>query len=184
MTPASDPWARSAFGENTDTLARFSLLSQGEPVHVASYIALPVAPPDYDMAEAIRLRAAAHSFEGKVFTVVSCSTVSDEIVEAMSETHSKARGMLARRDSAFSAILGLDGRVIGEPLIDVEGIVYAEMTCAGTSSRGRCTTSRGTTTASTFSTCGSPVEHLRRSNSWTRTHPRQSLRTMTARASQ
>ncbi|KAK0329660.1 hypothetical protein LTR94_035889, partial [Friedmanniomyces endolithicus] len=32
----------------------------------ASFIALPVAPPDYDMAEAIRVRAAAHCFEGKL----------------------------------------------------------------------------------------------------------------------
>jgi nitrilase len=121
------PLGSLACGENTNTLARFSLLSQGELVHVASYIALPVAPPDYDMAEAIRLRAAAHSFEGKVFTVVSCSTVSEEIVSAMSATHPKARETLARRNSAFSAILGPDGRVIGEPLIDVEGIVYAEI---------------------------------------------------------
>ena len=68
-----------ACGENTNTLARFSLLAQGELVHVATYISLPVAPPDYDMAEAIQLRAAAHSFEGKVFTVVSCSTMSEEI---------------------------------------------------------------------------------------------------------
>ena len=121
------PLGSLACGENTNTLARFSLLSQGELVHVASYIALPVAPPDYDMAEAIRLRAAAHSFEGKVFTVVSCSTVSEEIVSAMSASHPKARETLARRNSAFSAILGPDGRVIGEPLIDVEGIVYAEI---------------------------------------------------------
>ncbi|MEO8808269.1 MAG: carbon-nitrogen hydrolase family protein [Burkholderiaceae bacterium] len=121
------PLGSLACGENTNTLARFSLLAQGELVHVASYIALPVAPPDYDMAEAIRLRAAAHSFEGKVFTVVACSTVSDEIIEAMSATHPKTRDMLARRNSAFSAILGPDGRVIGEPLIDVEGIAYAEV---------------------------------------------------------
>ena len=35
--------------------------------------------------------------------------------------------MLERRSSAFSGILGPDGRVIGEPLIDDEGIVYAEI---------------------------------------------------------
>lgn len=116
-----------ACGENTNTLARFSLLAQGEMVHVASYISLPVAPKDYDMAEAIRLRAAAHSFEGKVFTVVSCSTVSDEIIEAMSASHPAARELLARRHSAFSGMLGPDGRVVGEPLVDDEGIVYAEI---------------------------------------------------------
>lgn len=121
------PLGALACGENTNTLARFALLSQGELIHVASYIALPVAPKDYDMAEAIRLRAAAHSFEGKLFTVVSCSTVSEEIVDAMSASHPQARELLARPSSAFSGFIGPDGRVIGEPLIDVEGIAYAEI---------------------------------------------------------
>ena len=116
-----------ACGENTNTLARFSLLAQGELVHVASYIALPVAPPDYDMAEAIRVRAAAHSFEGKVFTVVACSTISAEIVDAMADGRPEVRAQLERRNSAFSGILGPDGRVIGKPLIDDEGIVYADI---------------------------------------------------------
>jgi hypothetical protein len=42
-------------------------------------------------------------------SVVSCSTVSNDIVEALSATHPKPRDMLARRNSAFSAILGPDG---------------------------------------------------------------------------
>ena len=121
------PLGSLACGENTNTLARFSLLAEGELVHVASYIALPVAPADYDMAEAIRLRAAAHCFEGKVFTVVSCSTISGEIIEALGSAHPKAREMLMRPHSAFSGVLGPDGRVIGEPLIDVEGIAYADI---------------------------------------------------------
>jgi nitrilase len=116
-----------ACGENTNTLARFSLLAQGELVHVASYISLPVAPPDYDMAEAIKVRAAAHSFEGKVFTVVACSTISPEIVEAISGGDPKVKAQLERRNSAFSGVLGPDGRLIGEPLIDSEGIVYADI---------------------------------------------------------
>lgn len=121
------PLGALACGENTNTLARFSLLAQGELVHVASYIALPVAPKDYDMAEAIRLRASAHCFEGKVFTVIACSTVSEEIVEAMAQTHPEARELLARPNSAFSGVIGPDGRVVGEPMIDKEGIVYAEI---------------------------------------------------------
>lgn len=121
------PLGALACGENTNTLARFSLLAQGELVHVASYIALPVAPKDYDMAQAIRLRASAHCFEGKVFTVIACSTVSEEIVEAMAQTHPEARELLARPNSAFSGVIGPDGRVVGEPLIDKEGIVYADI---------------------------------------------------------
>ena len=121
------PLGSLACGENTNTLARFALLAQGELVHVASYISLPVAPRDYDMAEAIKVRAAAHCFEGKLFTVVSCSTVSEEIIQAMAPLNPQARELLTRRNSAFSGFLGPDGRVIGEPLIDTEGIAYAEI---------------------------------------------------------
>jgi aliphatic nitrilase len=121
------PLGTLACGENTNTLARFALIAQGELVHVANYISLPVAPPDYDMAEAIRVRAAAHSFEGKLFTIVSCSIVSDEIIEMLEGDYPNARERLTRRSSAFSGFLGPDGRVIGEPLIDDEGIAYAEI---------------------------------------------------------
>ena len=72
-----------ACGENTNTLARFALLAQGENIHTANYISLPTAPADYDMVEAIKVRAAAHSFEGKVFTVVACSAITPEIVDAV-----------------------------------------------------------------------------------------------------
>ena len=116
-----------ACGENTNTLARFSLIAQGELVPVASYISLPVAPPDYDMAEAIKVRAAAHSFEGKLFTIVSCSLISDEIVSTLESDYPGARERLSRRNSAFSGFLGPDGRVIGEPLVDKEGIAYADI---------------------------------------------------------
>ena len=124
---AIGPLGALACGENTNTLARFALLAQGELVHVASYIALPTAPPDYDMAEAIKVRAQAHSFEGKLFTIVSCSTVSDEIIRAMETIVPDARARLERKNSAFSGFIGPDGRTIGEPLIDDEGIVYAEI---------------------------------------------------------
>ena len=124
---AIGPLGGLACGENTNTLARFALLAQGELVHAASYISLPVAPADYDMAEAIKVRAMAHSFEGKVFTVVSCSTISDEIITAMESVVPDARARLERRNSAFSGVIGPDGRVVGQPLIDDEGIVYAEI---------------------------------------------------------
>src|SRR5690606_7008776 len=86
-----------------------------------------VAPPDYDMSEAIKVRAMAHSFEGKVYTVVSCSTISQEIIDAFTPTIPNAAQMLKRKNSAFSGVIGPDGRVVGEPLIDKEGIVYAEV---------------------------------------------------------
>src|SRR5712671_7723447 len=127
---AIGPLGGLACGENTNTLARFALLAQGELVHVAAYISLPVAPADYDMAEALKLRAIAHSFEGKLFTIVSCSTVSEEIIAAMEGVVPDARARLQRESSAFSGVIGPDGRVVGKPLIDDEGIVYAQIDLA------------------------------------------------------
>lgn len=121
------PLGTLACGENTNTLARFTLLSQGELVHIANYISLPVAPPDYNMAEAIKIRAAAHSFEGKLFTIVSCSTISKEIMDALREDVPNVDEVLTRTNSAFSGFIGPNGATIGEPLIDDEGIVYAEI---------------------------------------------------------
>jgi nitrilase len=124
---AIGPLGTLACGENTNPLARFSLLAQGELVHVANYIGLPVAPKDYNMAEAIKLRAATHSFEGKLFTIVSCSTVSKEIIQYMEKYSPKARELLERESCAFSGVIGPDGRVIGDSLIDEEGIVYTDI---------------------------------------------------------
>ena len=118
-----------ACGENTNTLARFTLLAQGENIHTANYIALPTAPADYDMVEAIKVRSAAHSFEGKVFSVVSCAAITPEIVDTVAH-NDEARTMLQRPHSAFSGIFGPDGRLISEPLIDVEGITYADIDLA------------------------------------------------------
>ena len=121
------PIGTLACGENTNTLARFTLLSQGELIHIANYISLPVAPPDYNMAEAIKIRAAAHSFEGKLFTVVSCSTISNEIMDVLKPDVPNIEELLTRKSSAFSGIIGPNGAVVGEPLIDDEGIVYADI---------------------------------------------------------
>lgn len=121
------PLGGLACGENTNTLARFTLLAQGELVHTASYISLPVAPKDYDMAEAIKLRSMSHSFEGKVFTVTATSTVSKEIIAAMEQIRPDARELLQRKSSAYSGVIGPDGREVVPGLIDDEGIVYAEI---------------------------------------------------------
>src|SRR5690606_27747134 len=67
---------------------------------------------------------------GKLFTIVSCSTISDQIIEALSEDVPNARELLTRKHSAFSGIIGPNGAVIGEPLIDQEGIVYANIDLA------------------------------------------------------
>lgn len=114
-----------ACGENTNTLARYTLLAQGELIHVANYIAFPFVS-NYDMPEAIRIRAGAHSFEGKIFTIVACSAMSPSLVATLNPTPAQEK-LLTGTPNAFSGIYGPDGRLVGEPIIDQEGIVYADI---------------------------------------------------------
>lgn len=119
------PLGMLACGENTNTLARYTLLAQGELIHIANYIAFPFIA-NYDMPEAIRIRAGAHSFEGKIFTIVACSAMSDELIATLKPTPEHEK-LLTGTPNAFSGVYGPDGRLVSEPLIDREGIVYAEL---------------------------------------------------------
>jgi len=114
-----------ACGENTNTLARFALLAQGEQIHVANYPGFPFTSR-YSMIEAIRIRAASHAFEGKVFVIVSSSVVTEEIVAATCTTDAQ-RKQMRERPASISVIYGPDGQPACEPLIDAEGIVYADI---------------------------------------------------------
>lgn len=131
-----DGWQLGALicGENTNTLARFTLLAQGERLHIASY---PPAWPfdgraagfDYDLAENIRLRAAAHAFEGKVFVVVAASTLDDVAVAEVAGGDERIEAAL-RATAPASMIVGPDGRLLAGPLLAPEGIVHAEIDIA------------------------------------------------------
>ena len=115
-------------GENTNTLARFTLLAQGELVHAANFPAYPFTQ-EQDMPDAIKIRAGAHAFEGKIFCVAASSAMSEEIVELLADTDAK-RTSLTGTPNAFSGIFGPDGKLVSEPIIDEEGICYGEIDLA------------------------------------------------------
>lgn len=118
-------------GENTNTLARFTLLAQGERLHVAAYPpswpfdARPVSD-DYDLQEAIKLRTAAHSFEGKVFSVVAATGLDDHAVAAVADGDTRIEKLLTAHPTA-SLVVDPSGRVVAGPLVGGEGILYAEV---------------------------------------------------------
>lgn len=114
-----------ACGENTNTLARFALLAQGEQVHIANYIAYPFRS-SYDIIEPIKIRASAHSLEGKLFTIVSTSAMSQEIIDTFATTPER-RDLLLGKPNAVSGMWGPQGLPISDLLIDDEGIVYGEI---------------------------------------------------------
>ncbi|MBI2493965.1 MAG: carbon-nitrogen hydrolase family protein, partial [Candidatus Rokubacteria bacterium] len=110
-------------GENTNPLARFALIAQGEQVHVANYPARPAADA-VDLRYNIQLRSAAHAFEGKCFVVVAGSLISPEMRERLGDTPEKRR-LLGDGSQTFTGILGPTGKVIAGPAgPDAEEIVY------------------------------------------------------------
>jgi nitrilase len=115
-------------GENTNPLARFALIAQGEQVHAANYPGMPVGDESrYDIRHAIQVRSAAHAFEGKLFNVVSCSIFSKEMAERLGETGEK-RHLTYGGSHGLTAIYGPDGKSIAGPLdSNEEGMVIAEI---------------------------------------------------------
>lgn len=128
-----DGWYLGALicGENTNTLARFTLLAQGERLHIATY---PPAWPfdgrsedfDYDLCEFIRLRGAAHAFEGKVFVVVAATILDDTAVRAVAGGDTRIEKALTATPPA-AMVIGPDGRVVAGPMTQAEGILHAEV---------------------------------------------------------
>jgi nitrilase len=123
-------------GENTNTLARFTLLAQGEQVHIATYPpAWPFHRPgdgarDYNLTEAIRLRSAAHAFEGKVFNVVASCALDADAIEQLSQGDSKMKELLQAVPAPVSIIVGPDGELLADPVQGGEGMVVAEIDIA------------------------------------------------------
>lgn len=113
-------------GENTNSLARFALIAQAEQVHISSYPAFP-QKTKYDLRKAIEIRSAAHSFEGKVFNIVSSSLIDDRMREILGDTDEK-KTVLANPGNGFTGVIGPNGEVIGKPVPEEEeGIAYAEI---------------------------------------------------------
>ncbi|HEX6988565.1 MAG TPA: carbon-nitrogen hydrolase family protein, partial [Bacillota bacterium] len=118
-------------GENTNPLARFALLAQGEQLHIATYPCAfpakkPGAPGEYDLGRAIEIRSAAHSFEGKVYTVVTAGFVDDRTLE-ISARWEGARQVMAATPRPASMVLAPDGRAVAGPVTDAEGLVLADV---------------------------------------------------------
>jgi aliphatic nitrilase len=123
-------------GENTNLLARFALLAEGEQVHISSYPPVwptrPLEGPDnYDLAHAIRLRAGAHAFEGKVFNIVASSCVDQSLRRVIEDAFGlEPLTILDRSPKGISVVMGPNGRPQGDCLCQDEGILYADIDLA------------------------------------------------------
>ncbi|CAK3996546.1 carbon-nitrogen hydrolase [Lecanosticta acicola] len=141
-------------GENTNPLARYSLMAQGEQIHISSWPAIwptrklssesSTNSKNYDNVAANRTRAAAHCFEAKAFGIVNSGFLGDEAFQIIQEGASDSEGVLKTlRASPRAATMFLDPtgttipgytidsvtgqKTTKEYLQDEEGILYAEM---------------------------------------------------------
>jgi nitrilase len=115
-------------GENLNPLARFALIAQGEQVHAANYPGQPSGDEsNHDIRHTIELRSAAHSFEGKVFTIAACGVFTQEIADLLGDTEEKKR-MVGKGSIGLSGIFGPNGKFLAGPLDPNEvGMVIAEI---------------------------------------------------------
>ena len=115
-------------GENLNPLARFALIAQGEQVHAANYPGQPAGDEsNHDIRHTIEIRSAAHSFEGKVFTIAACSVFTQEIADLLGDTEEKKR-MVGKGSIGLSGIFGPNGKFLAGPLDpNEEGMVIAEI---------------------------------------------------------
>ena len=122
-------------GENTNPLARYALIAQGEQVHISSYPPIwPTRPPGeagaYDIESAIRIRAGAHSFEGKVFNIVASAFWDKNTRDAIAQGDARVAAILDNTPRSVSIILGPDGLPVSDIKRDEEGILYADIDVA------------------------------------------------------
>ena len=119
-------------GENANPLARFALMAQGEQVHISSYPSVaPARRPDgsggYDLQDGIRIRAASHSFEAKVFNIVAATPFDATAREFLQPMGANALALLEKGSPAISMVLDPTGKPISEVLCADEGLCIAEI---------------------------------------------------------
>ena len=120
------------WGENTNPLARFTLMAQGEQVHVSTYPPVwptrdPKAGGNYDLAGAIRIRAGAHAFEAKCFNVVASGFMDKPMRDALAGLDADAGRILDGSPRGVSMIIGPDAEPVCQVLCEEEGILYADI---------------------------------------------------------
>jgi nitrilase/aliphatic nitrilase len=116
-------------GENTNTLARYALLAQGEQVHLSTY------PPAWPFQRGtgtnytrwLELRAASHSFEGKVFTVVASVALGDDCIQTVAAGDRTLETLLREAPRSASFVVQPTGELAGPMLVGDEGIIYADI---------------------------------------------------------
>lgn len=117
-------------GENTNPLARYSLMAQGEQIHISQWPSVwptrkPTAGGNFDNLAANRIRAGAHSFEAKCFGIMSASLMDEGMIRMLTDFDSTVNEILENTPQAVTMFVDPTGTQIGDMLQHDEGIAYA-----------------------------------------------------------
>lgn len=121
-------------GENTNPLAKYTLIAQGERLHIATYPPTwPFDPRpssvDYDLAQSIQIRSASHCFEGKVFSLVPATALGQDALDRVAPDTASTQESL-RRVQSSSMIIGPRGETLSGPVTGDDQILYADVDLA------------------------------------------------------
>ena len=122
-------------GENTNPLARYALMAQGEQVHMSSYPPVwPTRPSKdnggYDLRRAIEIRAGSHAFEAKVFNIVASGALDVSMRDALAKLDASALETLENAPRGVSMVIDPTGTIISDVASTNETIVYADIDVA------------------------------------------------------
>lgn len=111
-------------GENTNPLARFTLIAKGEVIHAAAWPAFALAR-QRNVVAGLDIRIRSHAYEGKIF-VLSCTGVfTEDMMDAM-ELDEEARKLLVD-DGGHSSIVNPQGQFLIGPDIHGETVLVADL---------------------------------------------------------
>ncbi|TAM35267.1 MAG: carbon-nitrogen hydrolase family protein [Burkholderiaceae bacterium] len=118
-------------GENTNPLARFSLMAQAEQIHISSWPPMwptrkPAGGGNFDNVAANRIRASAHSIEAKAFGIVCAGFMDKPMRDFLLDRDPKIAEIVDNTPRGVSMFVDPTGTQIGDTRQDEEGIAYAE----------------------------------------------------------
>ena len=105
-------------------------------MHISTYPPVwPTRPPEmsgnYDLAQAIRIRAGAHAFEAKVFNIVASACVDKTLLQTVETVLGpEPLRILEQSVRGISIVVDPTGTPVGDALGGDEGILYATIDVA------------------------------------------------------
>ena len=142
-------------GENTNPLARYSLMAQAEQIHISSWPPIwPTRRPDnggnFNNVTANRIRSSAHSFEAKAFGINTAGYMDAAMREFLIARDPQVADIIDRTQRAASFFVDPTGRV-SETLFKITKELRTRNSTSGVAlSRSSFMMSWATTTDSMF----------------------------------